>query len=125
LFDYSIALMALACGAEYWPSAPKPPLLITYMATPQNSAATRVPTNFQPICLAGVEPIQWPILRSVLNAPLAAKAVQTTPPTIIVTNMPTPPVKPSFSITKPVMSSVSIVMPLMGLVPIVAMAQKR
>ena len=62
-------------------------------------------------------------MRSVLKAPLAARAVQTTPPTIMVTNMPGPPRKPRRSITRPVIKRVSMVMPEMGLVPMVAMAR--
>ena len=63
----------------------------SHMARPQKMAATRVPTNFRASCLAGVAPIQWPTFRSEARAPEAARAVQTTPPTIMVTNMPSPP----------------------------------
>ena len=96
---------------------------MTHMARPQKMAATRVPRNLSASCLEGVAPIQWPILRSEARAPDAARAVQTTPPTIMVTNMPSPPVSPILSSTTPVMIRVSMVMPDTGLVPTMAMAR--
>ena len=82
-----------------------------------------MPTNFKLSWRAGVAPIQWPILRSEESAPDAASAVHTTPPTIIVTNMPLPPDRPSLSITKPVTIRVSMVIPDTGLVPTMAIAR--
>jgi len=88
-----IAFMALAWGAGMLvPRAMEPStftcLAISHMAMPVKIAATRVPTNFQAIWRAGVAPIQWPIFRSVAKAPLAARAVHTMPPTIMVRNIP-------------------------------------
>ena len=93
------------------------------MARPQKVAATRVPTNFRASCRAGVAPIQWPTFRSEASAPEAASAVHTTPPTIMVMNMPLPPSRPILSSTNPVTISVSIVIPETGLVPTMAIAR--
>ena len=119
-----ISFIADAWGAGI-AALPNPPSVCdsSHMARPQKIAATSVPTNFSASCLAGVAPIQWPTFRSDANAPDAASAVQTTPPTIIVTNIPLPPVSPIFDITRPVMIKVSMVMPDTGLVPTMAIAR--
>jgi len=61
---------------------------MTHMATPQKVAATKVPRNLRASWRAGVAPSQWPTFRSEERAPEAARPVQTTPPTIMVMNIP-------------------------------------
>src|SRR5512145_907988 len=93
------------------------------MITPPTVAAeTKVPKNFQPSCLYGEEPSQYPILRSVIKPPAIDKAVQTTPPITNAATIPDVPDKPTETMTKEVRINVIRVIPDTGFVPTIAIA---
>ncbi len=86
------------------------------------TALTATPRNFQPSCTLGVEPIQYPILRSVIKLPATESAVQTTPPIMSAAAMPALPLRPTATRINDAIIRVISVMPLTGLEPTMAMA---
>ena len=115
--------MAFACGATSAPSPVNPYVLFSTSITPPTvAAATRVPRNFQLSCFLGVLPIQYPILRSVINAPATESAVHTTPPIIRAAVIPAVPFSPTATITIEARMRVMRVIPLTGLDPTIAIA---
>ncbi len=84
--------------------------------------AAATPRNFTFSCAAGVDPSQYPALRSVMVWPETESAVQTIPAMAITKNMPAVPETPKRSRTAEEMMMVSIVIPDTGLRAVVAMA---
>src|SRR6266704_942327 len=85
-------------------------------------AAAITPRNFTFSCDAGVEPIQYPVLKSVMACPDTESAVHTMPAMAITKNMPVVPETPNCSNTTEEMMIVSIVIPETGLRAVVAIA---
>ena len=92
------------------------------MTPPTVAAATRVPRNFHVSCFLGVEPIQYPIFRSVMNAPATERAVHTTPPMIRAAVIPAVPLRPTDTIISEARMRVIRVIPLTGFEPTMAIA---
>jgi hypothetical protein len=80
------------------------------------------PRNFTFSCAEGVEPSQYPALRSVMVCPETDSAVHTMPAIAITKNMPVVPDSPNSQHTAQEIIMVSIVMPETGLRAVVAMA---
>ena len=85
-------------------------------------AAAITPRNFTFSCAAGVEPIQYPVFKSVIAWPETDSAVHTMPAIAITKNMPVVPETPNRNSTTDEMMMVSMVMPETGLRAVVAIA---
>ena len=92
------------------------------MTPPTVAALTRIPMNLNVSCFLGVEPSQYPILRSVIKLPAVESAVQTTPPMIRAAVIPLTPFSPTAAIMTQARISVISVIPLTGLEPTIAIA---
>ena len=89
---------------------------------PTATAAAITPRNFTFSCAEGVEPSQYPVLRSVIACPETDNAVHTIAAITITKNMPLVLDTPNLSKTAQEMMIVSIVIPETGLRAVVAMA---
>src|SRR5215469_14385399 len=78
--------------------------------------------NFTFSWAAGVEPIQYPAFRSVMNCPDTQSATQTIPDNAMTKNIPVAPERPNLSSTTAETMTVSNVMPDAGLFAVAAMA---
>src|SRR5580698_4528748 len=92
------------------------------MVRPAVIADAATPMNFTFSCADGVEPIQYPAFRSVMNCPETQSATQTMPARAITKNMPVVPDKPNFSSTTAETITVSRVIPEAGLFAVAAIA---
>ena len=92
------------------------------IVNPAATAAAMTPRNFTFSCAEGVEPSQYPVLRSVIVWPDTDNAVHTIAAITITKNMPLVPDTPNLSKTAQEMMMVSIVIPETGLRAVVAMA---
>jgi len=118
-----------ACGAASTtrrsPGAASPnwkALASNTMVSPAAVAETSTPRNFTFCCSAGVEPSQYPVLKSVIACPDTASAVHTMPAMAITKNIPVGPDMPNRRSTTLEMMMVSMVMPEIGFRAVVAMA---
>ncbi len=115
--------IAFACGATSAFSPVNPYTWLRRSITPPTVAAdTRVPRNFQDSCFLGVEPSQYPTLRSVTKPPAIERAVHTTPPITMDAAMPDVPLSPTATKMADAMIRVMRVMPDTGLEPTIAIA---
>src|SRR5579864_8089561 len=92
------------------------------IVNPTAVAAAITPKNFTFSCAEGVEPSQYPVLRSVIAWPDTDKAVHTIATITITKNMPLVLDTPNRSRTAQEIIMVSIVIPDTGLRAVVAMA---